>query len=239
MSPHAVSSKNSGRIAAATTLAGWAVPASMRPTKHIQGPVGCGGRGTGATVNALSVKQGPLKLVAAADVFETACGAVWNRSKRQRATWSTCPRIAIRRLRRLPKGDTLSEASDIAIFATPLAFRWVNFGYAIQKGLHVFMEKPVTADGPTSAGCSSKPRRRRPEPQGGRGSMSRHSRASNSCISGSRTAKSATSSRCAAIGWRGRSVRRSRKNAREPSELLWQIQRFHSFVGGRRGLQRL
>ena len=39
---------------------------------------------------------------------------------------------------------------DIAIFASPLAFRWVHFGYAIQKGLHVFMEKPVTADGPTS-----------------------------------------------------------------------------------------
>ncbi len=42
------------------------------------------------------------------------------------------------------------KPGDIAIFATPLAFRWVHFGYAIQKGLHVFMEKPVTADGPTS-----------------------------------------------------------------------------------------
>jgi predicted dehydrogenase len=39
---------------------------------------------------------------------------------------------------------------DVAIFATPLAFRWVHFKYAIEKGVNVFMEKPVTADGPTS-----------------------------------------------------------------------------------------
>src|SRR3989442_438486 len=42
------------------------------------------------------------------------------------------------------------KPGDIAIFTTPLAFRWVHFTYAIQKGLNVFMEKPLTADGPTS-----------------------------------------------------------------------------------------
>ena len=39
---------------------------------------------------------------------------------------------------------------DVAIFATPPAFRWVHFGYAIEKGVNVFMEKPVTVDGPTT-----------------------------------------------------------------------------------------
>ena len=39
---------------------------------------------------------------------------------------------------------------DIALMATPPAFRWVHFGYAIEKGLNVFMEKPVTVDGPTT-----------------------------------------------------------------------------------------
>jgi predicted dehydrogenase len=33
--------------------------------------------------------------------------------------------------------------------STPPAFRWVHFTYAIAKGLNVFMEKPLTADGPT------------------------------------------------------------------------------------------
>jgi predicted dehydrogenase len=39
---------------------------------------------------------------------------------------------------------------DVVILATPPAFRWVHFGYAIQKGLNVFMEKPVTVDGPST-----------------------------------------------------------------------------------------
>src|SRR5256885_6807553 len=33
---------------------------------------------------------------------------------------------------------------------TPLFRSWVHFTYAIAKGLNVFMEKPLTADGPTS-----------------------------------------------------------------------------------------
>jgi predicted dehydrogenase len=39
---------------------------------------------------------------------------------------------------------------DVVIFATPPAFRWVHFGHAIDKGVHVFMEKPITVDGPTT-----------------------------------------------------------------------------------------
>src|SRR5206468_5375299 len=39
---------------------------------------------------------------------------------------------------------------DVAILGTPPAFRWVHFRYAIDKGLNVFMEKPVTVDGPTT-----------------------------------------------------------------------------------------
>jgi len=38
----------------------------------------------------------------------------------------------------------------VAIMATPPAFRWVHFRQAIAKGLNAFMEKPVTVDGPTS-----------------------------------------------------------------------------------------
>jgi predicted dehydrogenase len=37
----------------------------------------------------------------------------------------------------------------VAIFTTPLAFRWAHFAYAIEKGLNVFMEKPLAADGPS------------------------------------------------------------------------------------------
>src|ERR1019366_1153648 len=36
------------------------------------------------------------------------------------------------------------------ILTTPVAFRWVQFTYAIAKGLNVFMEKPISVDGPTT-----------------------------------------------------------------------------------------
>jgi predicted dehydrogenase len=42
------------------------------------------------------------------------------------------------------------KPGDVAILTTPPAFRWVHFTYAIEKGLNVFMEKPVTVDGPTT-----------------------------------------------------------------------------------------
>ncbi len=45
---------------------------------------------------------------------------------------------------------TATLLGDVVILATPPAFRWVHFTYAIQKGINVFMEKPVTVDGPTT-----------------------------------------------------------------------------------------
>ena len=63
--------KTTGRIAAASALAGVAVPSVHAAEQNtIQlALVGCGGRGGGAAANALSVKNGPIKLVAMADVF--------------------------------------------------------------------------------------------------------------------------------------------------------------------------
>ena len=45
------------------------------------------------------------------------------------------------------------KPGDIVILTTPPAFRWVMFTYAIEKGLNVFMEKPVTVDGRQPARC--------------------------------------------------------------------------------------
>src|SRR5438552_17529486 len=64
--------KNTGKIAAASALAGVALPhvhAAEKNTIQVA-LVGCGGRGTGAAANALSTKSGPIQLVAMADVFE-------------------------------------------------------------------------------------------------------------------------------------------------------------------------
>ncbi len=62
-----------------------------------------------------------------------------------------CRKIAASSLRWFTrKRWTCFNPGDVVILATPPAFRWVHFTYAIEKGLNVFMEKPVTIDGPGS-----------------------------------------------------------------------------------------
>src|SRR5665811_1997426 len=64
---------NTSRAAGVSALAGIALPpvhAAENNTIQVA-LVGCGGRGTGAAINALSVTNGPTKLVAMADVVPT------------------------------------------------------------------------------------------------------------------------------------------------------------------------
>jgi predicted dehydrogenase len=113
--------------------------------------VGCGGRGTGAADNALETKAGPVELVAMADVFEDKL-----KKSHEELTASHGKQVNVPEDRRFLGFDGYQKAmdclrpGDVVIFATPPAFRWVHFSYAIRRGLNVFMEKPVTVDGPTS-----------------------------------------------------------------------------------------
>jgi predicted dehydrogenase len=145
--------KNTGRIAATSALAAGIVPkvyAAGNDTIKVA-LIGCGGRGTGAASNALSVKNGPIKLVAMADVFGNRVARSYKSLNKQHADQVDVPRE-----RQFVVFDGYKKAmdcldkGDVAIFATPPAFRWVHFKYAIEKGLNVFMEKPVTVDGPTT-----------------------------------------------------------------------------------------
>ncbi|RMF37910.1 MAG: gfo/Idh/MocA family oxidoreductase, partial [Planctomycetota bacterium] len=112
--------------------------------------VGCGGRGSGATKNALSVRAGRLKLVAMADVFESRLA-----SSHAGLSKAFPDSVEVPEDRRFIGFDAYKQAmdclapGDIVILATPPAFRWVHYKYAIEKGLNVFMEKPVTVDAPT------------------------------------------------------------------------------------------
>ncbi len=227
--------KHTGQIAAATTLAGMAVPrvhAAEDNTLHVA-LIGCGGRGTGAAANALAVNQGPTKLVAMADVFEDRLSSSFKNLNRQFAEQVDVPKE-----RQFVGFDAYQRAmdclkpGDIAIFATPLAFRWVNFAYAIQKGLHVFMEKPLTADGPTSRrmldlGEESVAKNLKV----GVGLMSRHSRALEQLHQRIRDGEIGDIVNMRAYRMTGPvGSAFSKKWSGAGSELLWQIRNFHSFI---------
>ena len=113
--------------------------------------VGCGGRGTGAVVDALSVKYGPMKLVAMADVFDAQLKSSYDSLKKAFPS-----QVEVSNEKQFVGFDAYKHAmdslrpGDIVILTTPCAFRWVHFTYAIEKGLNVFMEKPLTPDGPSS-----------------------------------------------------------------------------------------
>src|SRR4051794_4175031 len=59
------------QVGAASALAGVVLPQVHAGEANTikMALVGCGGRGTGAAVNALSTRSGPVQLVAMADVF--------------------------------------------------------------------------------------------------------------------------------------------------------------------------
>ena len=145
--------KVTGGVAAASALTGFRFP-----NVHAQGSdliqvalVGCGGRGSGAAVNAVSTKSGPIKLFAMADVFEDRLNSSYDNLSK-----SIGEKMDVPGYRKFIGFDAYKHAmdclrpGDVVILTTPPAFRWVHFTYAISKGLNVFMEKPVTVDGPTS-----------------------------------------------------------------------------------------
>jgi predicted dehydrogenase len=144
-----------GQVAAASALAGIAIPSvHAADSSTIQiALVGCGGRGTGAAGDALRAKGVQAKLVAMADAFEDKL----NRSYRGLSgETELAGKVDVPADRRFVGFDAYKRAmdclkpGDVAIFATPLAFRWVHFAYAIEKGLNTFMEKPLSADGDQS-----------------------------------------------------------------------------------------
>ena len=239
--------KITGRVAAVSSLVGISVPrvhAAENNTIRLA-LIGCGARGTGAVANALMVKQGPVKLVAMADVFPD---QIEHRLKYLRgnieASWDRTTAeglgagIDVPPERRFVGFDAYRKAmdclgpGDVAILATPPAFRWVHFGYAVEKGLNVFMEKPLTSDGPTS---------RRMLKQGeesvsknlkvGVGLMSRHSRPIQELhqrISDGEIGDIFLLRAYRLIGPLATAF--SNRWPGTPTELLWQIQRFHSFI---------
>jgi len=227
--------KTSGKIAAVSALAGVAIPhvhAAENNTIQIA-LIGCGGRGTGAAGNALTTKKGPVTLTTMVDVFENRMNTSYDTLKGKFGDLVDVPKD-----KRFIGFDGYKQAmdsmkkGDVAIFTTPLAFRWVHFKYAIEKGLNVFMEKPVTADGPTSRRMLELAEQAKAKNlKVGVGLMSRHARHLQELHK--RVEDGEIGDVLLMRGYRMHgpvASAFSKKWPGTPSELLWQISRFHSFI---------
>ena len=109
--------------------------------------VGCGGRGTGAAVQALSTKQN-VKLVAMADAFQdrlddsvkSITRALQRNKNEGRLDVGTNKFVGF---------DAYKKAiplADVVILATPPGFRPIHFEEAVNQNKQIFMEKPVATD---------------------------------------------------------------------------------------------
>jgi len=109
--------------------------------------VGCGGRGTGAALQAISAKGANVKLVAMADAFGDRLDQCYQAIKPRGGDRIDVPEE--RKFRGLDAYRKALEADvDVVLLCSPPGFRPAQFEAAVAAGKHVFMEKPVATDAP-------------------------------------------------------------------------------------------
>lgn len=112
------------------------------------GLIGCGGRGSGAAVQALSADSS-VKLTALGDVFaDRLQGSLENLKKQP----EIAAKIDVPTERQFvgfnAYQDVINSGVDVVLLATPPHFRPMHLKAAIDAGKHVFCEKPVAVDAP-------------------------------------------------------------------------------------------
>ncbi|MGP1476799.1 MAG: Gfo/Idh/MocA family protein [Phocaeicola sp.] len=106
------------------------------------GLVGCGGRGSGAVENVLEAADG-IKITALGDVFSDRVENVkkmLSEKHNQNVPDEACF-VGFDAYQKV-----IDSGVDMVILTTPPVFRPVHFQYAVEKGVHAFLEKPIAAD---------------------------------------------------------------------------------------------
>jgi myo-inositol 2-dehydrogenase / D-chiro-inositol 1-dehydrogenase len=135
--------KTSSTLAAAAALAPGVFAANDETLKIAL--IGCGGRGSGAASQALST-EGPVKLIAMADVFKDRLDGSYNELKEHHPE-----RVDVPEENKFVGFDAYKHAialADVVILATPPGFRPPHLEEAVRQGKNIFTEKPLAVDGP-------------------------------------------------------------------------------------------
>ncbi len=162
MAVHATGSSRREFLKTSTTVVAAGAIASQLltpPAVHAAGEdilkiglIGCGGRGTGAAVQALQADPN-TRLTAMGDAFGDYLEAKLENLKQQT---EIAERIDVPPERRFVGFDAykqvINSGVDVVLLATPPHFRPLHLKAAVEAGKHVFAEKPVAVDAP---GCRS------------------------------------------------------------------------------------
>jgi predicted dehydrogenase len=132
---------------AAATLAAPAVHAAGSDTIKI-GIVGTGGRGKGAVGDAMKADKN-IRLVAACDIFPDFLATAMEQFKKSKFA----DRVDVPTERQYTGFDGYKQliddgGCDVVFLCTPPGFRPMQLAYAVEKGKHVFAEKPMAVDAP-------------------------------------------------------------------------------------------
>jgi len=225
--------------AAGTLAAGQAVHAAGSEEIRVA-LVGCGGRGGGAAVDALTAAKAPLKVYAMADVFKDRIDIV-----KRSLTTEFKERVDVPEERAFVGFEAYRQAmdalrpGDIVILATPPAFRAAHFAAAIEKGLHVFMEKPVSIDGPsTNRIIALAAKATEKKLKVGVGLMCRHCKSRRELHDRLRNGEAGE-----LLSFVGHRMHPAAQNmdlwpgpAEGMTELQWQVKRFHGFLWASGGI---
>ena len=105
------------------------------------GLVGCGGRGSGAIYNLLNAANG-IKVVALGDTFADRLNGIKDRlAKDGQVVADDKCFVGFDAYKKV-----IDSGIDMVILTTPPAFRPMHFQYAVEKGVHSFLEKPIAVD---------------------------------------------------------------------------------------------
>ena len=138
--------------AAGSTLVGVAIPhvhAAEDNTIRLA-LIGCGGRGSGAAATAFESPNGPVKMVAMADLFANRLA-----SSHKVLTEKYAAQMDVPPERRFTGFDAARKAidvlrpGDVAMLTGYSGFRPGQLEYAVAKGINVFMEKSFGPDAPS------------------------------------------------------------------------------------------
>jgi predicted dehydrogenase len=157
--------KTSAIAGAATTLAAVPFVHAQQGDEVLKiGLIGCGGRGTGAAINALSADP-RVRLTAMGDTFRD---KVESSLANLRQNNAVAQKIDVPREKQYVGFNSyqqvIDSGVDVVLLCSPPHFRPAHIEAAVRAGKHIFCEKPVAVDAPgvrrVQAACTDAQQRR-------------------------------------------------------------------------------